>query len=150
MSLGVWEGGNSTWRIYSLAFFLILSAYLNGCRKVFLVVLFRDFTSPDVILDVSALSWCSQYFPHLSRLIPRTLLGMSAVSTQRILVMSQETMMCSLFPRLTRNECRNDKICFRNPSSCCRRSSGRQPLETDIIVPWISKWDARFSRVKRF
>ena len=40
----------------ALHYFPILSAYLNDCRQLVLIVLIYDFTRPDMILDVSSLS----------------------------------------------------------------------------------------------
>ena len=47
----------------TLHYFPILSAYLNGCWKIIPIVLVHDFTTPGVILDVSALSCYDQHFP---------------------------------------------------------------------------------------
>ena len=66
--------------------------------------------------------------PHHSRLNPRTFPALSADNPQTIVVLSGQSVIRTLFPRLTRIVRRNGVSHFGNVSCFCLCSSGRQAL----------------------
>ena len=88
-------------RIYSLVIYLTLSAYLIYCRKPYLIVLMCTSTSPDVLLDVSSLSWFNRHLSAAFHISADSFLGLTGGRGLAVTRLTSNPGVVSSIPRRT-------------------------------------------------